>query len=257
LLHLVGDPSVSVGHIVDLLQTDSVLSLRLLRVANSPLFAARQEIATVRQAVSYLGFDLVRSLAVTAAMRSLVDNRPNPLALAFWRHSLTTALTCRKMSSLTRIAPETAYIAGLVHNVGQLGLMRLFPEYAKTIGSAVEDGESLIDAEARAFGIDHCQAGRWLLSRWRLPLELQNVAACHERPPSKATCDRDIIVLVHAASLAVDFMGMAVIPPAYEIEPKDIAATLPDDVRPKLLESLPELVEWVLLNVNSIEMSLF
>ena len=51
-------------------------------------------------------------------------------------------------------------------------------------------------------------------------------------------------------------MGFAVIPPAQDIEPRDIAAAFADEERPDLLERLPALVEWVLLKVNSIEMSL-
>jgi HD-like signal output (HDOD) protein len=225
-------------------------------VANSALFASRHEILDVQHAVTYLGLDVVRSLAVTAAMRGLVDTRPNPLALAFWRHSLATALTCGKMCGLARTSSEYAYTAGLLHDVGQLGLMRLFPEYAHTIGCAVERGESLIDAEARAFGTDHCQAGRWLFSRWRLPLELQSVAAGHERPSPKPTCDRSLVVLVHAGSLAAEFMGFAVIPPARDIELQDIAAAFADDGRPVPLENLSVLIERVLLKVNGVEMSL-
>jgi HD-like signal output (HDOD) protein len=256
LLNLAGDPTVSMGRIVNLLRTDPVLTMGLLRVANSALFASRHEILDVHHAVTYLGLDVVRSLAVTAAMRGLVDTRPNPLALAFWRHSLATALTCRKMCGLARTSSEYAYTAGLLHDVGQLGLMRLFPEYAHTVGRAVERGENLIDAEARAFGIDHCQAGRWLFSRWRLPLELQSVAAGHERPSPKTTHDRPLVVLVHAGSLAAEFMGFAVIPPARDLELQDIAAALEKEGRQVLLESLPALVEWVLLRVNGIEMSL-
>jgi HD-like signal output (HDOD) protein len=256
LLHLAGDPTVSMKHIVNLLLTDPVLTMGLLRVANSPLFASRQEISDLRHAVSYLGLDLVRSLAVTAAMRGLVDTSPKPLALTFWRHGLATALTCRKMCGLACTPPECAYTAGLLHDVGQVGLMRLFPEYAQTVGGAVQDGESLIDAEARAFGIDHCQAGRWLLSRWRLPLELQSVAAGHEHLCGKTTGDSALIVLVHAGSLVAESMGFAVIPPARDIETQDIAAAFADDRRQDLLEGLPALVEWVLLNVNGIEMSL-
>jgi HD-like signal output (HDOD) protein len=160
------------------------------------------------------------------------------------------------MCGLTCTSSEYAYTAGLLHDVGQLGLMRIFPEYAHIIGDAVERGESLMDAEARAFGIDHCQAGRWLFSRWRLPLELQNVAAGHERPSPKATCDRPLVVLVHTGSLAAEFMGFAVIPPARNIELRDLAAALAEEGRPVPLESLPGLIEWVLLKVNGIEMSL-
>jgi len=256
LLNLAGDPTVSMGRIVNLLRTDPVLTTGLLRVANSALFASRHEISDVDHAVTYLGLDVVRSLAVTAAMRGLIDTRPNPLALAFWRHSLATALTCRKLCGLARASSEYAYTAGLLHDVGQLGLMRLFPDYAHPVGSAVGRGESLIDAEARAFGIDHCQAGRWLFSRWRLPLELQSVAAGHERPSPKPTCDRPLVVLVHAGSLAAEFMGFAMIPPARDLELQDIAAALEDEGRQVLPESLPALVEWVLLRVNGIEMSL-
>jgi HD-like signal output (HDOD) protein len=255
LLHLADDPTVSLGDIVKPLRTDPALTIGLLRVANSPLFASRQEITDVRQAATYLGLDLIRSLAVTAAMRGLIDTRPNSLALTFWRHSLATALVCRKMSGLACTAPETAYTAGLLHDVGQLGLMRLFPEYAKTMSGAVQNGASLVDAEVRAFGIDHCQAGRWLLSRWRLPLELQSAAAGHERPSSAADCDRALINLVHAGSLAAEFMGFAVIPPAGDIDLQAVAAAFGQG-RPGLLESLPELIEWVLLNVNDIEMRL-
>jgi hypothetical protein len=90
----------------------------------------------------------------------------------------------------------------------------------------VQHRESLIDAEARVFGIDHYEAGRWLLSRRRLPLELQTVAAGHERLSSKATCDRALIALVHAGSLTTEFMGFAVISPARDIELRDIADAL-------------------------------
>jgi putative nucleotidyltransferase with HDIG domain len=243
-------------HIVNLLHTDPVLTMGLLRVANSPLFAARHEITDVRQAVAYLGLDLVRSLAVTAAMRGLIGTRPNPLGLPFWRHSLATALTCRRLCGMAGIAPETAHTAGLLHDVGQLGLTHLFPEYAQVVGGAVQRGESLAEAEVRAFGIDHCQAGRWLLSRWGLPLELQSVAAAHEWSSSQATGDTALMVLVHAGSSAAEFMGFAVIPPTRPLNPHDVARAFADGRRQELLEALPELVEWVVGNVNGIEMSL-
>jgi hypothetical protein len=237
-LHLAGDPAASIAQIVNLLRADPVLTMGLLQVANSPLFAARHEITNVRQAVTYLGLDLVRSLAVTAAARGLIGTRPNPLSLPFWRHSLATALTCRKMCGVTSISPEYAHTAGLLHDVGQLGLIHLFPDYGHTIGASVQRGESLTDAESR------------------LPVELQSVAAGHECPSSKATGDGYLIALVHAASLAAEFMGFAVIPPPRNVEPRDIAAAFPDERRQGVVESLPELVASVRQHVNSIEMSL-
>lgn len=256
LLHLAGDPTASTADIVRLLRTDPVLTMGLLRVANSPLFAARYEITDVHQAVTYLGVDLVRSLAMTAALGGLIDVRRNPLGLPFWRHSLATALACRKMCRLTSITPESAHTAGLLHDVGQLGLTQLFPDYGQILGGAVQRGESLTRTEEQAFGIDHCQAGRWLLSQWRLPLELQTVAADHECPASEPTGAGPLTALVHAGCLAAELMGFAVIPPTPVVDPQQIAAAFAPARRQDLLEDLPALVESVRQRVDGIELSL-
>jgi HD-like signal output (HDOD) protein len=256
LLHLAGDPTGSTPRIVCLLRTDPVLTMGLLRVANSPLFAARYEITDVQQAVTYLGLDLVRSLAVTAALGGLIGARSHPLGLPFWRHSLATALACRKMCRLTGISPESAHTAGLLHDVGQLGLIRLFPEYAQIVGAAAQRGESLAVVEEQAFGINHCQAGQWLLSRWQIPLELQTVAGDHECRGAETRASGPLTALVHAGSLAAEFMGFAVIQPAPKVDPQEIAAAFAPERRQELLEGLPELVDFVRQRVDGIEMSL-
>ena len=108
LLRMAGDSTASFAEIANLLKTDSVLTLELLRVANSPLFCCRREITNVFQAIAFLGLDLVRSLAVTAALRGLVGRRSELFMPAggtawqpLWRASAGPARWAWKKSAAT------------------------------------------------------------------------------------------------------------------------------------------------------------
>ena len=247
---------MSFAEVANLLKTDSVLTLELLRVANSPLFWPRREITSVNHAIALLGLDLVRSLAVTAALRSLVARPGSETVRACWRHSLATALACKRWSGLMGLEGERCYTAGLVHDIGQLALLHLFKEYGGAMAAALDRGEHLPDAEKRVFGMHHGEAGRWLLSRWGCPIELQNVAALHENPPSTPSYDGNLIRLVQAGSQFADMARMSVFPGLSEIDPQRIVAAFPEVHRRALEESLPELAEWILVSVNGVEASL-
>jgi HD-like signal output (HDOD) protein len=253
LLRTVGEATASFGDIANLLKTDSVLTLELLRVANSPLFCCRREITSVFHAIAFLGLDLVRSLAVTASLCSLAGRGGGGLALACWRHSLATALVCKRWAGPMGLEDERCYTAGLIHDIGQIALLHVFKEYEGAMAAALSRGESLTEAEKRAFGMNHAEAGRWLLSRWECPFELQNVAALHENPPSVPTYDRDLIRLVQAGSRFADMIHMSVFPGLSKIHPQGIVATFPEAHRHAIEASFPELAEWLLVSVNGVE----
>jgi HD-like signal output (HDOD) protein len=252
LLRTVGEPNASFGQIANLLKTDSVLTLELLRVANSPLFCRRREITSVLHAIAFLGLDLVRSLAVTAALRGMVG-QGSEIVHACWRHSLAAALVCKHWSGLVGLESERCYTAGLIHDVGQLALLHVFKDYESAMAGALEGGEQLPEAEERVFGMNHGEAGRWLLSRWQCPFELQNVAALHENPPNVPSYDGDLIRLVQAASGFANMIHMSVLPGLSKVDPQRIVAAFPEVHRQALEGSFPELAEWILINVNGVE----
>ena len=78
LLRMVGDSSVPFSKVAGLVQTDAVLSMELLKIANSPLFPARMEIRSVLQAIVFLGADTVSALVLTTCLRALVATRSSP-----------------------------------------------------------------------------------------------------------------------------------------------------------------------------------
>ncbi len=256
LLRMVANPTVAFGKVAGLVQTDAVMSMELLRIANSPLFQMRMEITSVLQAIVFLGSDMVSALVLTTCLKSLVAARSSPFLLACWRHSLATALVCQRLSDGMKIPESNGYTAGLIHDIGQLALLSVYPSYEKALGSATKGGIDLLNVEKELFGLDHAEAGRWLLSEWGCPLELQNVAAYHENPLQANARDENVIRLVYGSSALANLMGMSVTELAQCEDLAQIAAALPE-ARLELTEKgFRELTENVLTKVNGVEVSL-
>jgi HD-like signal output (HDOD) protein len=256
LLKAVRDPSQSLSEIVSLLRTDAVLTGEVLRLSNSALFGARCEIVNILQALAFVGLDRISAMILTTAIRGLAGGRNGPFTHSCWRHSLATALICQKLSVSARLEPERCYVAGLIHDIGRLVLLKATPEYGQTPILAELKGDDLLAAERDLFEVDHAEAGRWLLSQWGCPIELQNVAAWHENPPKPGACDGPLIGLVHAGSDLADLMKMSAFLSTPGLDLAAIAGGLPPLARDKVLVGFPELAEWVATSVNDIELHL-
>ena len=256
LLRMVGNSSVPFGKIASLVQTDSVLSMELLKVANSPLFPVRFEIVSVLQAIAFIGSDMVGALVATTCLKSLAAGRSSPFIVACWRHNLATALVCQRLSEAMGVPESNGYTAGLIHDIGQLALLTVFPDYEKVLASAGEREINPLEVERELFGLDHAEAGRWLLGQWNCPLELQNVAARHENPPRAPARDGNLIRLVHAGSAMANLMGMSVVESAPCEDLSQIAAALPEASPELAPDSFWALAESVMTKINGVEQSL-
>ena len=254
LLNLVSDISQPLARVVSLLRTDAVLTAEVLRLANSPLLGCRSEIKNILQALAFLGMERVNSLIVTTSMRGLAGPASGRLARACWRHNLATAVICERLGPALRVSPERGYMAGLIHDIGRLALLRAFPDYGKALTEAATEGRSLLAAEKGLYGMDHAEAGRWLLSQWGCPLDLQTVAALHENPAGAAGRDRELICLVGSAAQLAELMDFCEFPEMRRCELSRVVELIPDATT--LLADFPALTEFVATRVNGIELSL-
>jgi HD-like signal output (HDOD) protein len=231
-----------------------VLTAEVLRLANSPLLGCRSEIKNILQALAFLGLDRVNSLIVTTAMRGLAAKTHGNLARACWRHNLATAVLCERLAPDLGLNRERAYMAGLIHDIGRLALLCAFPEYEDALALAVAGGKDLSTTEKGLYGMDHAEAGRWLLSQWGCPLDLQTVASLHEHPLAAQGRDRELVRLVGAASQLADLMDFTEFPGMCRADLEEIAGWLSEARGP--LSDFPALTDFVATRVNSIELSL-
>ncbi len=131
----VNSSRVSDGEIAKLISADPGLSVRLLQVANSPLFRARVKVDSLQAAITRMGHSSVRTVVTSLAMKQLF--KPGSLVLekefqAVWRESVAVAGVCRALATRCRhLDPDQAMLAGLIHQIGKLPILTLaekFPE---------------------------------------------------------------------------------------------------------------------------------
>ena len=103
-----------------------------------------------------------------------------PLLRRCWSHSLACGMFSQELATACFMKADEAYTAGLLHDIGRLGLLAAYPvEYANVLNVAVEYSFDVLHCERELFDIDHSEAGAWLAEQWKLPPELSVIAAHH------------------------------------------------------------------------------
>ena len=120
--------SLSVNELEKLIGTDPDFSLRVLALANSAFYSQQYEVQELRGALVVLGAGTIQSLAASLMARGLVDSG-DPLAEEIWTHSQAVGVAAHNLAELHgKIDPRLAYVAGLLHDVGLLVMLRVMPD---------------------------------------------------------------------------------------------------------------------------------
>ncbi|MBV8729607.1 MAG: HDOD domain-containing protein [Acidobacteriia bacterium] len=212
ILSLADSDDVTVGKISETIALDPTFTAEILRVANSAYFGATREIATIQNAVSLLGLNRVKTMATVIAVNSMVKRAMGMEILRkFWVHSLVTAILTEESARVVNPSLEGAHTAGLLHNLGTLGLMSAYPEeYARMLEVSEEYGFDLIQTERDLFEIDHSSAGAVLADEWNFPEPIVvAIARHHDEPPRHATT---LYSLVQVCWRLADTLGFEAFP---------------------------------------------
>lgn len=219
LNELVNDPRSTIKDICRVLETDTALTARLLKIVNSPLYGFTSRIDTISRAVTIVGTHELRDLALATSVTKAFAGLPAGLLTMddFWRHSLYAAVVARALARQRRLLnPERFFVAGLLHDVGSLILFRKVPELARAALARVQGTTLLLwEAEQQVMGFDHARVGAELLSTWKLPASLCEAVAFHHAPLEAPTAPLEATI-VHLANGIANLRGRAkspLIPP--------------------------------------------
>jgi putative nucleotidyltransferase with HDIG domain len=256
LMRLTAREDVPLPRVQEVLRTDAVFSAEVLRLANSPLISARGEITSILHAVAMLGLERIKSLATTLVLRTFVTTGTLTDALrGCWRHNLATAIICDRVARFVHVDREIGYTAGLLHDVGRLGLLRTGSnEYEGILSREGVSDLELLQFERSVFDIDHCEAGLWILEQWEFPRSLCDVALLHHQRPKIGAVG--LLPLVYAGWRIADFLGFSA---GGQIVPGDISElveVLPEAARQHIIGGFDGLAEEVAFKINAIECSL-
>ena len=178
ILELTQDPDVDIGKVADAISMDPALVTKLLRIANSPLYAIRRKTENLRQAIMLLGLN--GTLTMTLSF-SLANSMHNNACQGFdynlyWRRSLAIATCCRMLSKVAGLkSPEEMFLIGLLQDIGMLALDKLQPDFYASLGVDQSDHVLLQEKERELLGVDHAVIGAWLMRKWMLPESVECV----------------------------------------------------------------------------------
>lgn len=227
ILALVGKEDVAVSELGDLVKMDPSFSAELLRLANSALFGGRGAVTSLDRAIMNIGTDRIKTMATMVAMNTMVRSSVRIAALRkVWVHSVVTAAIAEEAARISRSDREGAYTAGLLHNLGTLGLMSAYPaEYSRMLEVSDDFGFDLLRTERDLFEIDHCAAGAYLAQDWDFPDELAAVIATHHEEPAPQEGSLDNLIKV--SWRLADALGYAAFSPDRRWTWVELTAFLP------------------------------
>lgn len=185
VIHILKDPDFNVRELSRVISDDPALASRTLSLSRSPRYALRFQPRTVHQAILVLGYHMLRNIVVTAAAQSFLT-RTNKISQRLWTHSLAAALAAQLLAR--RIGfddPEQAFLAGLLHDLGEMILCDSDPrDFEWIVEEAQQLGESLTKKEVEHFHFDHATVGMALLEFWNIDGQVAEAVLHHHEVDS-------------------------------------------------------------------------
>jgi HD-like signal output (HDOD) protein len=195
------DENVSLVEIARLIGSDPALAARILKTANSALFyRGSKPITSVHTAVSQLGHRMVRNVALSFAAQQVFigygSQQLRSYLTQIWQHSVHVAALAHMLARVrTKLNPDEAFLAGLLHEVGKLYILMRAKEKLHVLAS-----EDVFQAVLAAW---HPRLGRAVVERWQLAPELALAVgehqSCRLEAPEPATMTEVVAVANYLA----------------------------------------------------------
>ena len=192
LIQLSNDPEADIQDIAKMLQRDPGLSLKILRIANSPLYANPRNVETLTQATLVIGLNGILALALSFSLvKSLQGEKMRGLDYPlYWRRSLIAASSSRAIGKMCHFpCLEELFTAALMQDIGMLALDRTFPELYTGEHFNQACHAQVLKYEKEKIGTTHAAVGGWLLANWRLPERLQMAVSASDDPDRVPSID--------------------------------------------------------------------
>jgi putative nucleotidyltransferase with HDIG domain len=199
ILSIVRDENSSPDDLYRLISHDQALSGRVVQVANSVFFGHAGQVKDIPQAIMFLGYDRIKSIAVGMGVMAIFPFHSSFNIRNLWAHSYEVAFLAGAISEMVpMMSPGECFLSGLLHDIGRIIFYRMNPK--KFIEIEVTD--DLLEREEEIFGCTHATAGAWFAEDMDMPAEIVSSIKFHHRP-SMAPEQRDTVSVVSLAEVLV------------------------------------------------------
>ena len=246
LAQLISSPNYHLTDVIDIIRYDQVLTLRLLRVANSAASALQSQVTNVNEAVFRMGTGQILALAVATGVNPLFNHPSSEFRYGeatLWRHSMAAAVAAETAQAFCSVSlPHDIFTAALLHDIGKLAIGRfLEDEPLREIFELRTEGQmSQLEAERQVLGVHHGELGGMVARSWELPESIIKGIVYHHNPEEGKDVICDFVCFANQIAKQVES--------SLDRETKD--GIFVDEVN---LSISPEVIERVGIKANRIE----
>lgn len=210
VLQEISDPNADINKIANLIMNDPVLTASILKLVNSSYFTLYKKVNSIHHGIILLGLKKIRDVVLTTV---LLDHFHVDSSILDCTHFWSHALGCAKGASLLEpannsITADIFYVAGLVHDIGELILAQYFPnEFRVIYQTAKRESVELFQIEKEIWGITHCDIGEKFAIQWNFPVPIINAIKFHHSP-EEAGDDQLIAAVINLSDLFARLLGL-------------------------------------------------
>ena len=168
---------------------DPVLTGQVLRLINSAYYSLVNKVTSLTRAITMLGMNTVKNMALSTAIIKSVSGAKKSKALPttkFWAHSIGAGVSAKllgEVKGLPVMEREELFLAGLLHDLGKVPFG---DEYIAVLNRAKNEQLPLIQVELDLMGIDHQEVGLMIAEKWKLNKVITSCIGSHHNIDSFA-----------------------------------------------------------------------
>ncbi len=204
IVQIANDENCGANDLIDAVESDPSLAVRILRTVNSTFYSVRNRVGNLKTAVTLLGLKEVRNLALTVHVSRMFVSPGDYRTYrreGLWRHLVAVAATSRLVAEVCDAAPrDDAYVAGLLHDIGLILLDQHLRRQFKEVLDCIEQTPSTIAAERAILSFHHGELGQFVTRRWNLSEAVSAAAGYHHEPERYQGPHRNMVNLVAVAN---------------------------------------------------------
>lgn len=226
VMKVLKDNESTPSQVEEILRYDPKLTADILRLANSAYFGLPHKVGSVRQAVVILGWKRVYDLLMVSCMNSVMDRPVEGYEMEkgeLWRHSVAVSVTSELLAKELGIkGVEDVFTASLLHDIGKLLLGMIIKDRMPNKSIFLEDHMAFDKLEKEYLGMDHAEAGAFVLSKWGLPERTINAVRYHHSPDDSPVPD-SMLDILHVADVTCLMLGFTAGKEGLKYEPSSKA----------------------------------
>jgi len=205
------DPNATAKDFIDVIESDESMAARILKISNSVYFDRGTPSRDIEESVNKIGLNELRCILNANSLPELLPSN-HSLRPQLWANDIATAIIARSIAG--NLAPAnvgTAFLAGLMHDIGKLLLLqRTDKEYGQVAALVKQDGRSFCSAEEEILAFNHCELGQVVGEKWNFTPDIITAIREHHNNWSDLSSSRPVSItaIVKAANCISHALGI-------------------------------------------------